>query len=347
MKYRIAVLFGGCSPEHEVSLQSAQAVLEHLDTALFDPVPVAIDRAGRWSLYNGPLSAIGDGSWQQHPHVPALISPDRETHGLLVIRPYGVETIPLDAALPVLHGENGEDGTVQGLLELAGIPVVGCGSLASALAMDKDRAHRLAALAGVAVPRGRVVPAGTGAEEALGLTAELGLPLFVKPLRAGSSFGVSRVERREDVAAALALAGQYGEEILLEEAIPGAEVGVAVLGSRELTLGRVDMIRLAGGFFDFTEKYNLITSEILVPAPISPEKEEEIKEAAVKVYRALDCRGFARVDLFLTPGGSVIFNEVNTIPGFTAHSRFPGMLMAAGLTFTEIVTRAIRLALEP
>ena len=176
---------------------------------------------------------------------------------------------------------------------------------------------------------------------------KLGLPLFVKPLRAGSSFGVSRVERLSDLGAALELAGRYGREIILEEAIPGAEVGVAVLGNETLTVGEVDMIRLSGGFFDFTEKYNLITSDILVPAPIASEKAREIKEAAVKVYRALDCRGLARVDLFLTPGGSVIFNEVNAIPGFTAHSRFPGMLMAAGLSFAEIVTRAVRLALEP
>ena len=344
MKKTIAVLFGGCSPEYPVSLQSAQAVLEHLDPARFDPLPVVIDPQGRWSLYRGPLSAIGDDTWRNYPHVPAILSPDRDVHGLLVLRPYGVEVIRLDAAFPVLHGENGEDGTVQGLLELAGVPVAGCGTLASALAMDKGRAHALAALAGVPSPRGRVFPAGTGAADVVAALPGLSFPLFVKPLRCGSSFGVSRVEGQKELEASLALAGSYGRELIVEEAVSGAELGVAILGNEDLTLGEVDMIRLSGGFFDYTEKYNLITSEILVPAPISPTQAEAAKAAAVKVYRALGCRGFARVDLFLTDTGDILFNEVNTIPGFTAHSRYPAMLMAAGLSFPEILTRALDLA---
>ena len=345
MKQTVAVLFGGCSPEYPISLQSAQAVLEHLDRSRFEPIPVIIDAEGRWSLYTGPISAIGEDRWRDYHHVPAILSPDRDVHGLLVLRPYGAEVIRLDAAFPVLHGKNGEDGTLQGLLELAGIPVVGCGTLASALAMDKDRAHRLAALAGVPSPRGRAFPAGTGAEAVKAALPDLAFPLFVKPLRCGSSFGISRVEQPEDLAAALTLASSYDGEIMVEEAVSGAEVGVAVLGNEALTLGEVDMIRLAGGFFDYTEKYNLLTSDILVPAPIPPAKAEEIKAAAVQVYRALDCRVFARVDLFLTDQGEVLFNEVNTIPGFTAHSRFPGMLRAAGLSFPELLTRAVELAL--
>ncbi len=338
MRKTILVLFGGCSSEHGVSLQSAQAVLEHMDRDRFQPVPVAISREGAWSLYEGPLDAIGEDHWQDHPHTPAILSPDRGTHGLLVFREGGVETIRLDAALPILHGENGEDGTIQGLIELAGIPLAGCGSLASALCMDKGRSHQLAALAGVEVPRGQVILAGERPDESIGY------PCFVKPLRAGSSFGISRVETPEELPAALELAAKYGREIIVEEAIPGVEVGTSLMGNEELTVGEVDMIQLSGGFFNFTEKYNLITSDILVPAPIPAEKAAELKAAARKVYRALDCHGFARIDFFLTPDGRIVFNEVNTIPGFTAHSRFPNMMKAAGLSFTEVITRAIGLA---
>ena len=241
----------------------------------------------------------------------------------------------------MLHGKNGEDGTLQGLLELAGVPVVGCGALASALCMDKDRSHKLAALAGVQVPRSAVFRRGADGAEIRAAAEQLGFPLFVKPVRAGSSFGISRVTSAEDLPRAVGEAFAHDREVLLEEAVPGFEVGCAVLGSEELTVGEVDEIELGQGFFDFEEKYTLKTSAIHCPARISTEQARRIKEAAKKVYRALDCKVFARVDLFLTPAGEVVFNEVNTIPGFTAHSRYPRMMEAAGLGFTELITRII------
>ena len=340
----IAVLFGGCSPEHKVSLQSAHAVLTHLDKSRFRALPIGITKDGRWLFYTGDLDRIADGTWfVDRAHCrPCAFSPDRGAGTLLVLGD-PAEQLPVDAVFPVLHGKNGEDGTVQGLAELAGLPLVGCGTLASALCMDKERAHRLAAAAGVRVPKSVVFARGT-AEAALSEAAGmLGYPLFVKPLRAGSSFGVSRVCGREGLHDAVRDAFLHDDTIVLEAAVPGFEVGVAVLGVGTLTTGLVDEIELSDGFFDYEEKYSLKTSRIHCPARISPAKATEIAETAKTVYRALDCRVFARVDLFLTPEGEIVFSEVNTVPGFTAHSRYPNMMRGAGLSFEALVTRLIEL----
>lgn len=346
-KYSVAILFGGCSSEYGVSLESAHAVLTHLDRARFVPVPVGITREGAWRLYSGPLDRIADGSWcEDRAHsVPCAFSPDRGRRALLTFGDTPGQ-VHVDAAFPVLHGKNGEDGTVQGLLELAGIPVVGCGCAASALGMDKHRAHGLARLAGVRVPEGAVFTAGADLAEVARAAAGLGYPLFVKPVRAGSSFGVSRVAGPEELGAAVRAAGAHDSEILLERAVPGFEVGCAVLGGRELLTGRVDEIELAGGLFDFTEKYTLQSARIHCPARIPAETERQIQQAARTVYRALGCKGCARVDFFLTPDGQIVFNEVNTIPGFTAHSRYPGMMRAAGLELTALLTKLIELEAE-
>lgn len=339
----IAVLFGGCSPEYGVSLESAYAVITHMDRSKYRPVLIGISPAGRWSYYTGDAERIPADTWQGMDCAPAAVSPDREEKCLLVLRQDGVEKIHLDAAFPVLHGCNGEDGTVQGVFELAGIPLVGCGVLASALCMDKARAHRLAQDAGAAVPASVVLERNT-AKECSAAAEALGYPLFVKPVRAGSSYGITRVEKPEQLDAAIALAFQYDSQVILEEAISGFEVGCAVMGSGFLTVGELDEIELSGGFFNFKEKYTLETSAIHVPARISPEKAEEMKETARRIYRALDCRGFARVDMFLEPGGRVVFNEVNTIPGFTAHSRYPSMMKAAGMSFEDVISSLIDLA---
>ena len=342
----ILVLFGGCSTEYEVSLQSAHGVLQALDRSRFTPLTVGITREGRWLRYPGGLSHLETGDWQAQPDcVPCTLSLDRGDRRLLWLDGSG-RSEGFDAAFPILHGKNGEDGTVQGLLELVGAPIIGCGALSSALCMDKDRAHKLAALAGVRVPRSRLFRRGAVLPQMARAAEELGYPLFVKPVRAGSSFGVSRVNAPDQLPAAVWSAFAHDREILLEEAVPGFEVGCAVLGSDELTVGAVDEIQLTDGFFDYTEKYNLITSRIYCPARISPEKAAEIQETAKTVYRALDCWVFARVDLFLTPWGEIVFNEVNTIPGFTAHSRYPGMMKAAGWDFGDLVSRLIELGVE-
>ena len=337
----IAVLFGGCSPEYGVSLESAYAVITHMDRSKYYPVLIGISPEGRWFYYTGDAARIPENTWQGADCVPAAVSPDRAEKCLLVLRESGVEKIRLDAAFPVLHGCNGEDGTVQGVFELAGIPLVGCGVLASALCMDKARAHRLARDAGIDVPASIVLERGMEADTA---AETLGYPLFVKPVRAGSSYGITRVEEPGQLDAAVALAFRYDSQVILEEAVSGFEVGCAVMGNDALMVGELDEIELSGGFFNFKEKYTLETSAIYVPARIPREKAYEMKAAAQKIYRALGCRGFARVDMFLEPGGRIVFNEVNTIPGFTAHSRYPSMMKAAGMSFEQVISALIKLA---
>ena len=346
-KRTVAVLFGGCSSEYSVSLASAQAVVQHMDRERYTPVLIGISRSGAWLHYTGPVERIAEDTWNDPRWcAPAVVSLDRGDQTLLVRRGKQVERVHLDAAFPVLHGKNGEDGTVQGVFELAGIPLVGCGVLASALCMDKDRAHKLAAVAGVSVPNSYVLGRGE-AGEAASRAERLGYPIFVKPVKAGSSYGVPKVTERGQLTAAVELAFSHDDAVLLEECISGFEVGCAVLGNDVLTVGAVDEIELQSGFFDYTEKYTLKTAQIHVPARIRPEQSAQIQETARTVYRALGCRGFARVDLFLDAQGRIVFNEVNTIPGFTAHSRYPSMMKAAGLSLQEILTAVIELAVEP
>ena len=312
----ILVLFGGCSTEYEVSLHSAYAVLSHMDPARYTPLAVGITREGQWLCYTGDLSRLEDGTWQQAADcIPCTPLVEREAHALILLDGSGRRLL-FDAVFPVLHGKNGEDGTVQGLFELAGVPVIGCGTLSSALCMDKDRAHQLVALAGIRVPRSHVFHSSDDFSRITQAAEELGYP--------------------EE-------AFRHDSAVILEETIPGFEVGCAVMGNEELTVGLVDEIALSEGFFNYEEKYTLKTSAIHCPARIPPEKAAEIQAAAKTIYRALDCRVFARVDLFLTPDGEIVFNEVNTIPGFTAHSRYPSMMQGIGISFGELVTRLIEL----
>ena len=346
-RLKIAVLFGGCSPEYGVSLQSAAAVLQHMAQSRYEPVMVGISQAGDWFHYTGPVDSIESDTWHNvETCVPAVMRPDRSAPALLVFGSEGMQEVHLDAAFPVLHGRNGEDGTVQGLFELAGVPLVGCGVLASALCMDKDRAHKLAQAARVEVPRSAVLERWMGVTAAMAEGETLGYPLFVKPVRAGSSYGITKVMERGQLPAALELAFAYDDHVILEEAVPGFEVGCAVLGSETLTVGEPDEIELAGGFFNFTEKYTLETSAIHVPARIPVEQRERVKSNAKRIYRALGCQGFARVDQFLTPEGRLVFNEINTIPGFTAHSRYPNMMKAAGMSFEQVISSLIELAVK-
>ena len=347
-KKKIAVIFGGCSPEHTVSLASAAAVIRNIDAEKYEVIQLGITEGGEWFRFYGSPDDIEANTWRadRTKCIPAVISPDRDQHGILEFRMSGVRTMRLDAAFPVLHGRNGEDGTVQGLCELAGIPLIGCGTLSSALCMDKDRAHKLVMLAGVAVPRSVLLEKLPTSAELAALAEGVGYPLFVKPVRAGSSFGVARVEAPSELRAAVRDAFRYDNSVLLEEAVPGFEAGCAVIGNSELVTGRADEIELSGGYFDFEEKYTLKTSKIHMPARVDAATEQRLRETACRIYRALGCRGFARVDMFLTPDKRIVFNEVNTIPGFTSHSRFPKMMSGVGYDFPALVDALIALGLE-
>ena len=344
-KRKIALLFGGCSPEYGISLQSAYSVITHLDNTKYDPVLLGIAKSGEWFCFSGAPKKIKNDTWNNPDDcVKAIISPDRKTHGVLIFDKENPRSIKLDAAMPVLHGKNGEDGTVQGLLELAGIPIVGCKTLASALCMDKDRAHKIAGAAGVSVPRSFTLKDIADETACFEQAENLGYPLFVKPVNAGSSYGITKVFTKNELTAAIKLAFEYDNEIIVEENIPGFEIGCAVLGNDNLTVGMIDEVELTASFFDYKEKYALETSSIHVPARITEEKAEEAKETAKALYKALGCTGFARVDMFITPSGKIVFNEVNTIPGFTTHSRYPNMLKAVGMTLEQVINAAIELA---
>jgi D-alanine---D-serine ligase len=341
-KLNVAVFFGGCSPEYSVSLSSASGVILNLDNQKYNPIMVGITKEGTWYYYNGPVERLLADNWHDSEYcTPVVLSPNRSDRCLLVLKEDGITRIPIDVALPILHGSNGEDGTLQGMLEMAGIPLAGCGTLASALCMDKDRAHKLVSLAGIPVPSAMVLAPDTPFERIEAFAETIGYPLYVKPVNAGSSYGVSKVSKKEHLSAAVSHAFQYDSQAIIEENIEGFEVGCAVMGHRELTIGEVDEIELSGDFFDFTEKYTLKTSAIHVPARIDNAKAAEIKETAGRIYRILACKGFARIDMFLKPTGEVVFNEANTIPGFTEHSRYPSMMKAAGHSLRQVLTTII------
>lgn len=343
MKKKIAVLFGGCSTEYEVSLQSAYAVICHMDRTKYEPVPIGLKRStGQWFWYSGDTDRIKEDTWYDPDHcVPVYLPTDRTSGGVYYQEQSLWQLLRLDGALPVLHGKNGEDGTVQGALELAGIPVIGCGVLSSALCMDKDRAHRMAAAWKVRVPESFLIK--KPCEEAVirEKAKKLGYPIFIKPVRSGSSFGITKVRCEDELMPAIELAFAHDDTVIAEETIQGREVGCAVMGTDKLLTGKIDEIELADGFFDYTEKYTLKTSKIHVPARVEEDMARRIQESALRIYRALGCSGFARVDQFLTEDGEIYFNEVNTIPGFTAHSRFPNMLKASGYTFEEIISHIL------
>lgn len=345
---KVVVVFGGCSSEYDVSLHSAYSVISNLDREKYNIITLGITREGQWYRYTGPIENIPDNTWflDKKNCRAALISPDRPLHLLLEFYSSSVRQTAIDIVFPVLHGKNGEDGTIQGLCELAGIPLVGCGTFSSALCMDKHRAHELVAHIGIRVPKA-VCFESTPSDSALRqLTEGLSIPLFVKPVKAGSSFGITKVMSREDIPSAVKNAFSYDNAVIAEENIEGFEVGCAVMGNDTLTVGRVDEIELKDGFFDYTEKYTLKTSKIHMPARIDEETEYRIKETAARIYRALGCAGFARVDMFLTPDKEIVFNEVNTIPGFTSHSRYPNMMKGIGLGFPELLDRLIELGLS-
>ncbi|MGM9942015.1 MAG: D-alanine--D-serine ligase VanG [Bulleidia sp.] len=334
MKHKcIAVLFGGKSSEYAVSLQSAQAVLEHLDHTKYDILPIGITQSGKWYLYTGAYENIGNDSWHTTGQIhPVTIHPGEP----VILTEHGSCTI--DAVFPVMHGKNGEDGTVQGMFELAGIPVIGCGVLSSALCMDKQRAHNLVSYHGIHCAESVVITDIAQAKDAL---KTISFPLYIKPVRSGSSIGIHRCTDESQITAALQDAFSHDSQVILEEEITGIEVGCSLIGNDDLITGRVDEIELSSGFFDYEEKYTLKTSSIHMPVRLPEAEEKRIIETGKQIYRILGCSGFARVDMFYTPDGTIYFNEVNTIPGFTSHSRFPNMMKGIGLCFEDVLERII------
>ena len=339
-RLKLAVIFGGCSEEHPVSVKSAQEVARHLDLGKYEPCYIGITQDGAWKLSAGPRA-----DWESDTCRPVTLSPDRRVHGLLLVEQERYETVHVDVAFPVLHGPCGEDGAIQGLLELSGIPYVGCDVQSSAVCMDKSLAYVVARRAGIATPTFWTVTAN----EEIDLEC-LRYPVFVKPARSGSSFGVSKVFREDELPSAFETARRYDSKVLIEEAVVGVEVGCAIYGNEaELTVGALDRVALSHGFFRIHQEEEpergSENATFVVPADIAAEAGSLVVETAKALYRALGCRGLARVDMFLKGDGSVVLNEVNTMPGLTSYSRYPRMMAAAGLPLSEVIDRLVSLAL--
>jgi len=339
-RLKIGIIFGGRSEEHPISIKSAKEVAKNLDTEKYEPFYIGITKDGEWKLCDSPETDLENGDGR-----PAVLSPDRTVHGLVVLDEGRYETISLDVVFPVLHGKQGEDGAVQGLFELSGIPYVGCDVQSSALCMDKSLAYVVARSAGIATPNFWII---NGLEDLD--PDELSYPVFVKPARSGSSFGVNKVSDKDELAGAVATARQYDSKVLIEEAVVASEIGCSILGNdADLITGEVDRVALSHGFFrihqEFEPEKGSENAEFIVPADIPEELRKRVQESAKAVYRALGCRGLARVDMFLKEDGSVVLNEVNTLPGMTSYSRYPRMMRAAGLSLADVIDRTVSLAL--
>ena len=351
-KLSVCILFGGMSPEHEVSLRSAEFVLNSLDKNKYNVFPVGITKTGDWVLYTGDdYAQLPSGEWLNHAgNRRAAISPVRG-QGLLSFEGDCVVRERIDVVFPVMHGENGEDGTVQGLLELAGIPYVGPHVAASAVAMDKTLTKLVADRAGVPQAKWQLVNNGElndRMDQILDQLEKLFVyPMFVKPAGTGSSVGVSKARDREDLRSALLHAGTYDEKILVEEFINGREVEVAVMGNKSPVASICGEIDSGAEFYDYDAKYLTDTSTAYIPARIPEDVAEQVRDAAVRVYSAIGCQGLSRVDFFVThEDNRVVFNEINTIPGFTSISMYPKLFAASGIPGDTLISELLRLALE-
>ena len=351
-KLSVCILFGGISPEHEVSLRSAESVLNNIDKSKYNIFPVGITREGRWIHYGGTdYSQLPKGTWVDHPdNRAAAISPIRG-QGLLRFEGDCVVRERIDVVFPVLHGENGEDGAMQGLLQMAGIPYVGPHVSASAVAMDKTLTKLVVDHAGVPQAAWQLVRRGdlqNHLQDTLAsLESRFSYPMFVKPAGTGSSVGVSKACDRASLEAALVNAAKFDTKILVEEFIHGREIEVAVLGNDNPAASVCGEIDSGADFYDYDAKYVTDTSTAYIPARIGEDVEELVREAAVKVYSAIGCQGLSRVDFFVTyEDNRVVFNEINTLPGFTSISMYPKLFAASGIPYSELIDELLKLAME-
>ena len=348
----VAILFGSVSSEYEVSLRSAASVLRNFPREEYDVVLLGITKDGRWYQFEGDADLIERDRWLQEGRVtPAILNPDRSAGGLTRFTAGGPENVKIDLVFPVLHGEHGEDGTIQGLFEMAGLPYVGCGVLASATCMDKDVTHTLLEAAGI-----RTAPYVALARPQLAeldalepdLREKLGYPMFVKPANTGSSVGVGKAKDAAGLRACLEAAFRYDRKVVVEQAILGHEVECAVLGNyADAVASVVGEIVPHHEFYDYEGKYLDDSTDLYIPARIPEETAEAIRRTAVKAFAAMGCTGLARVDFLIRKAdGRVFLNEINTIPGFTSISMYPKLFEAAGLPYPKLIGRLLELALE-
>lgn len=350
-KMRILILFGGKSSEHEVSRASAASILKNIDMDKYEIVCVGITKIGKWLYTKATANEIKDGSWEtKTDNQSAVLTPDTTIGGLLLLEQHVI--IPVDCVWPVLHGRNGEDGTIQGLCELAGLKYVGPDVCSSAICIDK-------AITKVLISKTQIKQADyfilheteflIDRNKALDSTEEAfrrKYPLFVKPASSGSSVGISKVCNRDELERAYRVAFEECNKVIVEEAIEGQEVEVAVLGNSQTKASKVGEILSAGDWYDYKSKYNDKNSRTVIPANISVETEQEIQKDALEIYKVLGCKGLSRVDFFVDHDNKVIFNEINTLPGFTDISMYPLLWDATGLEYSKLLDEIIKYAME-
>jgi D-alanine-D-alanine ligase len=343
-KKNICILFGGVSSEHDVSIMSVRTVLDNIDKDKYDIITIGITKGGEWYLFEGTLPYE---NWQEEAPCKAIISPDRGHKCILKFTDSGVEEIKIDAVYPVLHGKNGEDGTIQGLCAVAGIPCIGSGVIGSAVCMDKCIAKVLFKNAGIPVTDWVEYRKGDkiNYEE---IEEKLGYPCFIKPPNAGSSVGVTKAYNRKELEDGIKLALTHDYKVMIEEAINPREIECSVRGNYSPEIADFPgEIKPAKDFYDFDAKYADENSALMIPAPIEDEIRDKIKEYAIKAYKVSECRGFSRVDFFLSrDDGKIYLNEINTLPGFTSISMYPKLWANQGFSIKEIISKHIDLAFE-
>ncbi len=349
-KIKVAVLFGGMSNEYDISLISATNIINAIPKDKYEVIPIGITKKGRWLFYPGDVNMIASGSWESNPDcVPAVILPDPIYKGIFKITDGTYSITKVDVIFPALHGQHGEDGTIQGLLEMSGIPYVGCGCLASANCMDKCVTHTILESNGIHMAKWRTVytsDLNRLDEVCEKIADELGYPLFVKPANSGSSVGVNKADSFEQLKDAIKLAFSHDKKAVVEEYIKGRELESAVFGTDNPFVSEVGEIISCNEFYDYDAKYILGTSAISIPADIPAETSREIKETALRAFKAMGCSGLSRVDFFLKEDGTVILNEINTLPGFTPISMYPKLMENLGISQPELIDRLISLTLE-
>jgi len=347
-KIAVGILFGGKSAEHEVSLLSAKNIYDAIDRSRFEPVLIGIDKSGKWLLSDASRFLLNSGD-PRHISLdpsgsPTALTPASE--GLLG-SPGNTATPKLDVVFPILHGPFGEDGTVQGLLKLAGVPFVGSGVLGSAVGMDKDVMKRLFRDAGIPIGKFLAFMAHNTIPPFAAITAALGSPVFVKPANMGSSVGISKVRNEAEFSAAVNGAFQHDTKIVIEECIAGREIECAVLGNDDPVASVPGEVIPTHEFYSYEAKYlDENGASLEIPAKLDDKTQKRIQELSIKAFQTLCCEGLSRIDFFLKENGEVVINEINTIPGFTKNSMYPKMWEASGIGYTQLITRLIELAME-
>lgn len=351
-KFNLLVIFGGASSEHSVSLVSSASVIDNLNKDVYNVIKVGITKEGKWLLTNSTTDKIKNGDWEnEKDNTEAVLSPNTNTKGLIVLKDNKYSILPVDVIFPVLHGQNGEDGTIQGLFELADIPYVGCGVASSANCMDKSNTKIILEKYNILGAKWKLIYNNDfnkdTEKEIIDIEKIFTYPVFIKPSSTGSSIGISKAKNTDELIIAIKEASKYGNKIIIEEFIDGAEIEVAVLGNENPIVSVCGEIAPARDFYDYTAKYQDDNSLLFIPARIDETTANLVREIALLAYKALDCKGLSRIDFFVNKATKkIILNEINTIPGFTSISMYPKLFDASGIPYPKLLDKLIEFALQ-